>query len=166
MSLDACGRGPLDERYYAAFRKGEPGECWPWLRSRLRGGRTLPYGKLKGGDGSTLLAHRVGWELKFGPIPVGKLVLHVCDFAPCQNPAHWYLGTHTKNGRDKAVRGRCRPVYGDRNTSAKLTNLEARIVRYARNVLRLELKPIASAFGVSIQTVSKIALGQSRVRES
>ena len=50
-------------------------------------------------------AHRLAWELAYGPIPPGMMVLHR---NPCHHPAcvrfdHLYLGTARENGQDKAA---------------------------------------------------------------
>ena len=54
--------------------------------------------------------HRLTWEECFGEIPKGLHVLHKCDNKPCRNPNHLYLGTHTDNMRDYALRGPSRPA--------------------------------------------------------
>lgn len=51
-----------------------------------------------------LRAHRVSWQIHFGPIPKGKLVLHKCDNKRCVNPNHLYLGTQGDNNYDRAIR--------------------------------------------------------------
>lgn len=54
----------------------------------------------------SLLAHRIVWVAKQGPIPHGLLVLHDCDNPACINKDHLYLGTQVSNVGDSIRRGR------------------------------------------------------------
>lgn len=72
-----------------------------WTGSQWAGG----YGSF-GYEGTVQSAHRVAYQLAFGPIPDGMHVLHSCDNPPCVNPAHLHIGTHTDNMREKVSRGR------------------------------------------------------------
>lgn len=96
--------------YHSKVDRRGPDECWPWQGS-LKTGR---YGQFKI-NGETHQPSRFGWELRFGPIPPGMCVCHSCDNPPCQNPAHWFLGTHQDNMADMMAKGRHRPSIGDRN---------------------------------------------------
>jgi hypothetical protein len=89
------------ERFWARVdREGADG-CWIWLGSRHEFG----YGWFWA-QGRNLNAHRVAWELTFGPIPDGLQVMHACDNGGCVNPAHLMLGTVTANQLDMARKGR------------------------------------------------------------
>lgn len=79
--------------------------CWGWKGSTVKGG----YGKIE--DPRTrkaTLAHRLSWELHFGPIPDGLCVLHRCDNPPCCRPEHLFLGTPRDNVMDSIRKGRMR----------------------------------------------------------
>lgn len=79
--------------------------CWGWTgRQQPNGYGTFPHRGLRYG-------HRVSWQLHFGPIPRGMVVMHLCDNPPCTNPAHLSLGTHADNiaDRDRKGRGRYGP---------------------------------------------------------
>jgi hypothetical protein len=105
-------RAPLEQRFWAKVAKGGPEECWLWLATKNNHG----YGMIWAGkpDGNKTLAHRVSYELHFGPIPTdttlyhGITVLHRCDTPACVNPAHLFLGTQTINVADKVQKGRHR----------------------------------------------------------
>ena len=79
------------------------GECWEADCSSDRDG----YGQLWR-DGKHYKAHRLQWEVCFGPIPRGMFVCHSCDNPICVRPAHLFLGTPKDNTRDMLNKGRGR----------------------------------------------------------
>lgn len=94
----------LEERFWDHILIGET--CWAWT-----GGKdSFGYGKLWRGLGKTgrALAHRVSWELFYGPIPPGLQVLHRCDNPFCVCPGHLFLGTQKDNMVDMVFKGRGR----------------------------------------------------------
>jgi len=54
-------------------------------------------------------AHRVAWELAYGPIPPGMCVLHrnPCRHTACVRFDHLYLGTPRENTQDMLAIGNC-----------------------------------------------------------
>lgn len=58
--------------------------CWTWERYRDHDG----YGRCNIGDRRGVLAHRVAYELAFGPLPPGVEVDHLCGNRGCVNPTH------------------------------------------------------------------------------
>lgn len=101
-------RPSLPERFWSKVQKTDG--CWLWQGATTGAG----YGGFNI-KGDLIGAHRVAYELTFGPIPDGLLVCHTCDVRHCVNPAHLFLGTHTDNMQDCKTKGRT--MVGDRNVS-------------------------------------------------
>lgn len=103
-------RRSIEERFWPKVNKTET--CWLWTGATDEKG----YGKLNRGEqafgqagGPIAMAHRVAWELTYGPIPDGLNALHKCDTPPCVRPDHLFLGTLAENNDDMWTKGRARP---------------------------------------------------------
>src|SRR5262245_33607729 len=95
---DARGRAPLVERFWAKVAVGNSAECWVWQAYCRPDG----YGQFQYSRANPRTAHRVAYELTYGPIPAGQEVCHRCDTPPCCNPDHLFLGSHHENMTDMA----------------------------------------------------------------
>lgn len=147
-------------RFWSKVRKGNPDDCWLWTAYRNAQG----YGTVR--MGPMVLSHRVAYELTFGAIPAGLLVLHRCDVPACCNPAHLFLGTNQDNTDDMVGKGRA--VHpdnsGEKNPHSKLTAAQVADIRrrYAfRGIGGDSGQALADEFGVGKQTISKILRGVS-----
>lgn len=99
-------------------------------------------------------AHRLSWELHFGPIPSGMHVLHKCDNPPCVNPKHLFLGAHVDNYID--MRKKNRHVKGEKFPHAKLTEHAVRTIRDRYEKGDITQKKLADVFGVSISQINGV----------
>jgi hypothetical protein len=110
------------------------------------------------------LAHRIAFELTFGPIPDGLFVCHHCDNPPCVNPAHLFVGTQAENMADMAAKGRHRSrggQNGERHPQAKLTDAQVDTIRVLLTGPE-STRQIAERYGVSRSLISKIQTGAVR----
>lgn len=144
-------RKPLADRFWPKVRRGEG--CWEWTASTTSGG----YGQLASGGGVTygtpkpLPAHRVSWELHFGPIPEGMEVCHRCDNRICVRPDHLFLGTHSENVADMVAKGR--------SPNRKLTADEVSEIRRLHSE-GYSARRLARDFGLDKVNILKIVRGE------
>lgn len=91
----------MEERFWSKVHKRGTSECWNWQASLNSDG----YGHMYEKD-RLHKAHRISWQLHYGPIITQQQVLHSCDNRKCVNPSHLKLGHHKQNMRDMTLRGR------------------------------------------------------------
>lgn len=143
-------RKSLTERFWLMVLKKSKDECWPWL-----GSLNKRYGEIRDSKKRLLKAHRVSWEIHFGPIPDGIKVLHECDYPPCVNPYHLFLGTQYDNVIDMFAKGR------NVNPQAKLIKYQVIEIKNLCLFTKLTREEIGKRFGVSRQCVNDIVLGRT-----
>ena len=93
------------ERFWS--RVDRSGDCWMWTGEKQSGPRPYGYIRLRW-HGPRLMAHRVSFEMAHGPIPVGKVVMHLCSEPRCVRPDHLRAGTQAENIGDAWAKGRMR----------------------------------------------------------
>lgn len=155
------------------FRKvNVAGDCWLWTGAMDHngsgmfsvGGSRDAHGKRRN---SMVLAHRVAYEMHFGPIPAGTgphgtCVLHSCLRFDCVNPAHLYVGTAHDAVRAMDARGRRvnAPSRGEAHGSARLTEKKVREIVAAFRDGGITQKRLAAIYGVSNATINHIFTGR------
>ena len=90
---------PDKQRFWSKVNKDGPisglgTPCWNWTGA-CSGGYGLFY--IIGGNGKYLMAHKVSYEIKYGSIPKGLELDHLCYNKSCINPDHLEAVTHIVN---------------------------------------------------------------------
>jgi len=128
--------------------------CWEWQLWLTRGN----YGQVTWNN-KPKRAHRVTYELKYGPIPEGLFVCHKCDNPRCIRPKHLFLGTPRENTHDSMQKGR-RRYGGSGNPKAKLTDeLVLSILSWCK--YEVDNKLIATRYKVHPTTIRLIRKGHT-----
>jgi len=114
-------------------------------------------------DGQVFRAHRISYELRCGPVPEDKMVLHKCDHRYCVNPEHLFIGTAQDNVRDMINKGRdvFGENFGENNGQAKLTEDEVLQIKRLLAVGQHSQTEIGDMFGVSRGAVKQIKTGKT-----
>jgi hypothetical protein len=101
--------------------------CWIWTGYTMFG-----YGQFKDrldtGYYRQVRVHRFSYELEYGKRSLGKKqCCHKCDRKRCVRPLHLFKGTNDDNVYDRNIKGR--QAKGEQHGNAKLTALQARVIR-------------------------------------
>jgi len=148
----------LAARFWTKVEQCAPDACWPWKGKCKRNG----YGQITADPegnmprGRKLYAHRVAYELAFGPIPLGLHVLHRCDNPRCVNPGHLFLGTHRDNMADMIAKRR--HAHGERQPTRKLNRNQVRAIRWLASHDPGRQIELAREFDVSGSTITHILM--------
>lgn len=149
------GRPPNEEPdFWPLVKIGKKEECWNFIGRLDKNG----YGKFR--IKPDYLAHRISYRFKVGPIPSGGHILHSCDNPSCCNPAHLFLGNHSKNMQDMWDKKRHPRPVGELNNHAKLTLKDIEEIRRRYDSGEIQ-KSIAKSFKVTQTNISFIVRRQT-----
>ena len=140
-------------RFWNKTRENPETGCIEWTAGTSPSGYGEFYYK-----GKTRRAHRVVYEMVFGPFSEDLIVRHTCDNKKCVNPDHLLLGTQKDNASDRVER-QLMPN-GEAVWSSKLTEKDVLTIRkkYANGV---SSSALAAEYGLHRATVSSIVYGRT-----
>lgn len=147
---------PIEDRFWRHVQKTDT--CWLWTGAKTHGG----YGVISRGRGKPLVrAHRLSYEMHYGPIPEGLDCCHTCDTPSCVNPHHLYPGTAQINTLEMVEKGRNAKtienhVRGTSHPKAKLTESTAAAIRIEYKSGSTSLNRLAVKYGVSKRTILNV----------
>lgn len=136
------------EKFHSKYVICNGTNCWEWQGSLHKGYGRIMY------KGKDYPAHRFSYLLYYGNLPNNLLVCHKCDNPSCVNPDHLFLGTYKDNAQDMV--NKRRQAKGSKQGSAKLNELQIRIIRRLLEYNILIQQEIADIFDVTQGHISSI----------
>lgn len=124
-------------------------DCWIWLGGLFKTGYGAFHINYK-----TVLAHRYSYELTYGKILNGMLVLHKCDNKKCCNPKHLFLGTQKDNMDDMINKGRS--LFGEKHPQHKLMKNNVEEIKKLYTEGKYSQYNLAKIFNVKQVTIWRI----------
>lgn len=154
-----------DELFWRKVRINSETGCWEWQGCVLSDG----YGRVSR-NGKTMLAHHFLLERK-PDWAKGEECCHRCDNRVCVRPDHIFIGSRSDNQRDCVRKGRhggvpanCRPKQyfrGEENHWSKLTEAQAKQIKFRPQWEKGDIAKIAREFGVSETAITSIRDGRT-----
>ena len=149
----------LKARFYAKTVEAKNG-CLIWTAAVQRNG----YGAFKF-QGSKFDAHVFSWRLANNgeSVPVGKLVMHLCDCRPCVNGDHLSLGTTSENMKMAHAGGRGEDFVrrGEEIDNAVLTENSVRMIRDEYAAGGISGRKLAAKHQLPYWAVKKVLSGEN-----
>jgi hypothetical protein len=126
--------------------------CWDWTGSIGCSGYPQAYRSRKSILPRKVDGHRMAYELAYGPVPAGMMVLHRCNNKACTRVDHLYLGTAYQNAQDaKAAGASNRKVLTPADVAAIVAEKRAGATH----------AKLAARFGVSPVSIGNILQGRT-----
>ena len=96
-------RALLGDKWTSKFVEAGPDECWPWTACiNKRNGYGQMAVKTDAGRWVNRAAHRIAYEIHYGPVPDGCQVDHMCHRRECVNPGHLRAVSASATARNRA----------------------------------------------------------------
>lgn len=128
--------------------------CILWIGATDSNG----YGRVNV-NGTTMLAHRLSYQIYSGGAGRYLHVLHKCDNPGCINPRHLFRGTDADNVRDKINKGR--QPQGSTHYGAILSEDNVREIRQLWKTSGKTQREIGLMYGVTQMTIASLLTGKS-----
>jgi hypothetical protein len=129
----------VEKYFWSCVHEEDTTKCWFYRN------KNLSYYPRIEINGRSHTMHRIVYELFYGDIPDGKLILHACDKRSCINPVHLRAGTPRDNAIDQRFN----------KTPLMFDEKNIKVVRYMRT-LDYKYADIASFFNCGINTIYDI----------
>lgn len=142
--------GPKRKDFY--FYVDKSGDCWNWIGTKNQWG----YGRFTR-NYKQVFAHREAYEMEFGKLEPGSVVLHKCDNPGCVRPDHLFLGSHSSNQADKVSKNR--QAKGSKIGSSVLKEGQVIEIRKKYSFRKVAYKDLAVEYGVCKDTIQKAVRG-------
>lgn len=82
----------LRRRFWRKVKQRGPDDCWLWTGATDRRGYGVVSVRVGEGAYRNRMARRIAYELEYGRLADGVLLLSTCDHRWCVNPDHHYPG--------------------------------------------------------------------------
>lgn len=146
----------IPERISRRIKKLKNG-CWEWQGAHDKQGYGHVFFKKY-----IWKIHRLFFKLETGKDPKNLCVLHRCDYPPCCNPSHLFLGTRTQNAADRVAKGRGDCARGSSKPNSILTEDIVRELRKKYNSRTSRFwggKELAEKYGINPSALSAAVRG-------
>jgi len=118
--------------------------CWEWMGPCHPKG----YGRFYA-EGLAIYSHRWTYMLKYGPIPDGLEIHHLCRNRSCCNPDHLIAVTHQENMK---LAGRAGAWSGEKNPQSRRSDNEIMQLKILHHT-GMPAKLLAEIFNMPLRSV-------------